>query len=73
MNYLAQRSCLGSNIFAYHKDLLFVFDIEIICLIYIKINDDWLYGLHNFVITYNIVGFLGVPTAGWRSAPAYSR
>jgi len=54
-NYLAQRPCLGSNIFAYHKDLLFVFDIEIICLVYIKINDDWLYGLHNFVITYNIL------------------
>ena len=53
VNYSAQRLCLGSNIFAYHKDLLFVFDLEIICFVYIKIYDDLLYGLHNFVITYN--------------------
>ena len=53
MNYPAQRPCLSSNIFAYHKDLLFVFDLEIICFVYIKIYDDLLYGLHNFVITYN--------------------
>ena len=53
VNYPAQRPCLGSNIFAYHKDLLFVFDLEIICFVYIKIYDDLLYGLHNFVITYN--------------------
>ena len=52
VNYLAQRPYLGSNIFAYHKDLLFVFDLEIIYLVYIKIYD-LLYGLHNFVITYN--------------------
>ena len=53
MSYPAQRPCLGNNIFAYHKDLLFVFDLEIICLVYIKIYDDLLYSLHNFVITYN--------------------
>jgi hypothetical protein len=48
VNYPAQRPCLGSNIFAYHKDLLFVFDLETIRLVYIKIYDDLLYGLHNF-------------------------
>ena len=53
VNYSAQRLCLGSNIFAYHKDLLFVFDLATIYLVYIKIYDDLLYGLHNFVITYN--------------------
>ena len=40
VNYPAQRLCLGSNVFAYLKDLLYVFDIEIICLMYIKIYDD---------------------------------
>jgi hypothetical protein len=48
VNYPAQRPCLGYNIFAYHKDLLFVFDLETICLVYIKIYDDLLYGIHNF-------------------------
>jgi hypothetical protein len=42
VNYPAQRPCLGSNIFAYHKDLLFVFDSETIYLVYIKIYDDLL-------------------------------
>jgi hypothetical protein len=40
MNYPAQRPCLGCNIFVYHKDLLFVFDLEIIYLVYMKIYDD---------------------------------
>jgi hypothetical protein len=53
VNYPAQRPCLGCNIFAYDKDLLFVFDLEIIYLVYMKIYDDLLYGLHNYVITYN--------------------
>jgi hypothetical protein len=48
MNYPAQRPCLSSNIFANHKDLLFVFDLETICLVYIKIYDDLLYVIHNF-------------------------
>ena len=25
------------------------------------------------IITHSVAGFLGVPTAGWRSAPAYSQ
>jgi hypothetical protein len=53
VNYPTQRPCLGCNIFAYHKDLLFVFDLEIIYLVYMKIYDNLLYGLHNYVITYN--------------------
>ena len=48
MNYPAQRPYLGSNIFSYHKDLLFVFDLATIYLVYIKIYDDLLYGLYNF-------------------------
>jgi hypothetical protein len=47
INYPAQRPCLGSNIFAYYKDLLFVFDLDTICLVYIKIYYDLLYGIHN--------------------------
>jgi hypothetical protein len=42
INYPAQRPCLDNNIFAYHKDLLFVFDLETIGLVYIKIYDDLL-------------------------------
>ena len=38
---------------AYYKDLLYVSDIEIICLVYNKIYDDSLYGLHIYVVTYN--------------------
>ena len=30
VNYSVQRPCLDGNIFTYHKDLLFVFDLEII-------------------------------------------
>jgi hypothetical protein len=52
VNYPALKLCLGCNIFAYHKDLLFIFDLETICLVYIKIYDDLLYG-YNYVITYN--------------------
>ena len=48
VNYPAQRPCLGSNIFAYHKYLLFVFDLETIYLVYTKIYDDLLYGVQNF-------------------------
>jgi hypothetical protein len=34
------RQCLANKIFAYCNDLLFVFDIKIICLMSIKFCDD---------------------------------